>query len=520
MGTGPPALQETIRVRDGDVIRSTCGLCPIGCGVVIHRRDGRIVDVKGDENHPLNKGVLCVKGLASLEYLYHKDRLTFPLKRVGARGAGEWQVITWDEALTLVARELENARRSYGAESVAFIHGAAKGLQDSYLARFANRFGSPNTVWQGHVCFVPRVMASKITYGYYAVPDYEYPPSCIVVWGKNPRETLHHAHTRIVKARDEGAKIVVIDPRRTDLAENADVWLQLQPGTDLALALGMLHVIIDEELCDKDFVSDWTVGFDTLREHVRRYTLDRVQDITWVSADLVRQAARLYARHQPASLQWGNAIDHGVNSFQTARALCILRAVTGNLGIPGGEVRAVLPQLAGRRSRELELFDINPPETVPQRVGSALKTLPLVRYVQPYAVVTAMVEHNPYRIAAAYVQGANPLLTYSNAQRTADALGRLDFLAVADMFMTPTAALADVVLPVASYLECDSIVTPPYSYPVLSVQRAVTRIHDCRSDYEILRGLAEKLGMEEDFWPTEEACLDAVRNPRASPSRS
>jgi len=495
------------------VVKSTCGLCAIGCGILVHIKGSKVVKVEGDLQNPLNKGTLCAKGLASLEYLYHPDRLKHPLRRAGKRGEGKWQRVSWDEALDTIASEFIKARDNYGAESVAFMTGAAKGLEESYLDRLANVFGTPNVVWQGHVCFVPRVLASRITYGFYAVPDYDYPPSCIVVWGKNMAETLHHAHQRVLRAIDEGTRLIVIDPRQIDLAAESDLWLQPRPGSDLALALGMINVIITENLFDRAFVDKWTIGFDLLKNHIRDYTPEKVQQITWVPAEGIRQAARLYAQTKPACIQWGNAIDHGVNSFQTARAICILRAVTGNLGIPGGEVQPSPLPLIGRRSPELELRDEMSLAQWQKRVGADLKLMPPMGYVQPQSIIKAIIEEDPYPIRVAYIQGANPLLSYSNAREAYEALMRLDFLAVADMFMTPTAALADVVLPVATYLEFDSIVTPPYSYPVTSVQQKATRVSECRSDYEILRDLARKLGLGEYFWDAEEQCLDSVLKP-------
>ena len=495
------------------VVRSTCGICPIGCGVLVHVDNGRVIKVEGDPESPLNEGVLCPKGLASLEYLYHPNRLRHPLKRLGERGEGKWQQISWGEALDTVATELVKARGKYGTESVAFVNGAAKGLQESYLARLANVFGTPNVAWQGHVCFVPRTLASRITYGFYAVPDYDYPPACIVVWGKNMAETLHHAHHRVIKAIDKGTKLIVIDPRQIDLMAKSDLWLQPRPGSDLALALGMINVIINEELFDKAFVDKWTIGFDLLKNHVGDYPPERVEEITWVPAEKIRQVARFYAQTKSACIQWGNALDQGVNSFQTARAISILRATTGNLGIPGGEMQPSPLPLIGRRSPELELWDKMPLEKWQKRVGTDLRLIPLMRYVQPQSIIKAIMEEDPYQIRVAYVQGANPLSSYSNAQETYRALKKLDFLAVADMFMTPTAALADVVLPVATYLEFDSITSPPYSYPVVSVQQKVTRIGECRSDYEILHDLAQRLGLGEYFWDTEEECLDYILAP-------
>jgi anaerobic selenocysteine-containing dehydrogenase len=495
------------------VIKSTCGLCTAGCGIRVHIEADGVVKVEGDPDNLLNRGELCSKGLTSLEYLHHPHRLGHPLKRKSERGSGRWRKVSWDEALEEISIHMNKIKSESGAESVAFVHGAAKGLQESYLSRLANVFGTPNVAWQGHVCFLPRVLASRITYGFYAIPDYDYPPSCIMVWGKNLDATLHHAYQRVINVLEKGTKLIVIDPRETESAKKSDIWVQLRPGSDLALALGMIHVIIDEELFDRAFVHKWTIGFNRLKNHVRAYPPEKVETITWVPSKKIRQAARLYARNKPACIQWGNAIDHGLNSFQNARAICILRAITGNLGAPGGEIQPLSLPLFGRRSPELELIEKMPPNTWEKRVGADMKGLPMIRYVQPQSIIKAIIDQDPYPIRALYIQGANPLLSYTNVQKTYKALMKLDFLAVADMFMTPTAALADIVLPAASYLEFDSIVTPYYSYPMTLVQQKVTRIGECRSDYEILAALAKKLDLGKYFWDREEQCLDYVLRP-------
>ena len=495
------------------IIRSTCGLCPIGCGILVHVKDGKAVKVEGDPENPLNRGNLCAKGLASLEYLYHPNRLRHPLKRKGERGSGKWEQISWDKALDTIASQFQKTKETYGAPSVVFIHGAAKGLQESYLARFANIFGSPNVAWQGHVCFIPRVVASKLTYGFYAIPDYDFPPACVIVWGKNISETLPHAYERLIQAHEKGARLIVIDPRKTYLASIADIWLQLRPGSDLALALGIIHIIIEEGLHDKSFIEKWVAGFEKLKAHVSSYTPKKTEELTWIPSEKIRSAARLYSRMKPSAIQWGNVIDHGLNSFQTARGICILRAITGNIGIPGGDVKSSIFPIAGRRSSALELWDKMPEEIFEKRVGGGTRPLPILRYVQPQDIIRAVIEESPYAIRAVYNQGGNPLTNYSNAQRVHNALKKLDFFAAAEQFMTPTAALADIVLPVTTYLEFNSIVTPPYSYPVMSVQQSCVRIEECRSDYEILSGIAERIGVGKHFRDTETQGLNNVLTP-------
>lgn len=495
-------------------IQSTCGICPVGCGVRISLAQGIPTSIKGDPDHPLNKGELCRKGLASLNILHHPQRLTQPLKRTDPRGRGAWMPIPWDEAFKSIASRLQSVKEQHGAESVAFVHGAAKGLCDSYLARLSNLFGSPNVSWQGHVCFVPRVLASKLTYGFYAIPDLDFPPALIVVWGKNTAETLPHAHTRIRKALNHGSKLIVIDPRQTELAHRADLWLQPRPGSDLALALSILHELIFKNHYDHAFVQQWTVGFPELSQHIQDFRPDRMAQTTWIPEEKVRQAARMLGEYQPACIQWGNAIDQGTNSFQTARAICLIRTLTGNLGRQGGDIPTSVPPLQGRRSPELELWSELFSEQFQKRLG-ADQSLPLPgnRPIQPQHLIHSIVEKKPYQVQALYIQGCNPLLTYPNARKARQALEEVDFLAVADLFMTPTAEMADIVLPAASYLEHPSIVVPPYSYPVVSVQQPVYRRENVRSDYEILAGLAKALGFGKFFWPNEETCLDAVLQP-------
>jgi thiosulfate reductase/polysulfide reductase chain A len=219
----------------------------------------------------------------------------------------------------LLAERMTRAKDAYGAESVAFIVGASK-TGASYPKRFATAFGTPNVSWMGHVCFSPRVIASRLTYGFYAVPDYEYPPACLVVWGCNMSETLHHVHRRAVQAVNKGTKLIVIDPREIDLATKADMWLRPRPGADLALALALINVIVNEDLYDKAFVDRWTVGFDRLKAHVQDYSPEQVEKITWVPAQMIRDMARMYAGNRPACIQWGNGIDHGVNYGQSWRS--------------------------------------------------------------------------------------------------------------------------------------------------------------------------------------------------------
>ena len=474
-----------------EIYKSTCNICPIGCGVLIYVKNGRVIKIEPDKDHPLNKGKLCPKGYASLEYLYSPHRIKFPhIKR-----KNKFEKISWEDAFDFISSKLEK----FSPEEVAFIHGAAKGLQDSYLTRFAYAFGSPYVAWQGHVCFVPRMAASKEVYGFYAVPDYDYPPKTIVVWGKNVDETLFHVYERILNAVSLGSKIIVVDPRKTELAKLADLHLQINPGTDLALAIGVLKTIVDKNFIDENFIKNNTIGFENFKDKLKKYSLKEIAKITGISEKEIEEFATIYAKNKPSIIQWGNAIDHGRYSFETAVAICFLRAVTGNIGRPGGEIRPILPPIWGRRSSQLELWDKIPENKI-------FKT----RYFPPQVIIDLIFKNN---IKAAYIQGANPILSYANAKKVYRALKSLDFMVVVDLFMTPTAKIADIILPSVTYFEFDSISTPPYSYPVMSVQQKVIEFDFAKSDYEILKNIADNLRFGEYFWRNEKECLNFCLSP-------
>jgi anaerobic selenocysteine-containing dehydrogenase len=477
----------------------------------VHLRDGEIARIEGDPNAP-NKGALCPKGLASLEYLYHPDRLKHPLLRIGERGEGKWQRISWDEALGTIASEMNQAKDKHGAESVVFLRGAAKGIQDNVFTRMANAFGSPNITSMAYVCYHARASALNITFGSYLLQDYDYPPACIVVWGSNPEATSMSFYEQITAALSKGAKLVVIDPRETGLARRADLWIRPRPGSDLALALGMINVVINEGLFDKDFVARWTVGFDELRAHIQDYSPQRVEEITWVPAEVIGEAVRLYAANRPAVVQAGNALENNINSFQTQRAIYTLEAISGNIGVPGGEIQWSNPPLLSRGSPTFTLQDNIPAQTRNKRFG-AERMAPFVKYALPQSIVEALIDEAPYRARVAYVQGGNLLSTWSNAQETFDAFKKLDFMAVADTFMTPTADLSDMVLPVATYLEFDSI-SHSAEFPHLAqVQQKVVEAGECWSDSRILIELAKKLGLGGYFWSDEHELLNELLKP-------
>ncbi|MFC1893722.1 molybdopterin-dependent oxidoreductase, partial [Chloroflexota bacterium] len=418
-----------------------------------------------------------------------------------------------EAALDIIANNLNAAKKRWGPESVVFALGALKGFR-AYVVRLANVFGTPNVIFPDHVCFIPRVMGSVITCGFPATADVEYPPGCITVWGCNSAATDLPQWIRLKRALAQGSRLIVVDPKQTELASMADLWIQLRPGSDLALALAMINVIITEELYDKAFVRDWTVGFEELKKHVRDYAPEKIEKITWVPAGMIAEAARLYARTRPACIHDGNAIEDNINSVQTARAISILRAITGNLDVPGGDIElGPLPTTNHNFGpSELTLEDQLTEEQRQKRIGadSRFAPIPLAQFALPQLVVKAILEGDPYPVKVMSIHGSNPLVTYSNAGETYRALQKLDFLAVSDIIMTPTAELADIVLPATTYLELNDVAP---RMPHVQVRQKVAQIGECWPDRKIINELAKRLGLGQYFWECDEEALDVILKP-------
>jgi anaerobic selenocysteine-containing dehydrogenase len=506
-------VMEVLMMIEDGTVKSTCNFCAFNCGVLVHMKDGKINEIVGDTNAPLNKGLLCPKGVASLEHLYHADRLNYPLKRTGEKGEGKWQQITWEEALSTIADKMIKAKDKYGPESIAFLRGGAKGVQDGLMTRLANVFGTPNVSSAGFVCYHPMLNASKITFGSLLAADYDYPPACIVLWGINPTETFLYHTIAINKAIESGSKLIVVDPRKTELAAKADYWVRIKPGSDLALALALLHVVVNEGLYDKDFVDNYTVGFNELRDLIQDYTPEKVEQITWVPTETIKEIAKFYAANKPASIETGNALEQNINNFQANRSIFILQAITGNIGRPGGVIHWETPPVAGKGSSEFDMRDKITSEMLEKRLGAEFKIAPIARWALPQSMVHGLITGKPYPLHGIYVQGGNFLLSWANAQDTYQALTKLDFLAVADYFMTPTAALADIVLPVGNYLEYDSVRVIPFPPMPVQITQKVVQVAERWSDSKIYLELAKKMGMQDYFWKDEEELNNAILKP-------
>jgi anaerobic selenocysteine-containing dehydrogenase len=489
---------------------SFCHLCAGHCAVKVTAADNVIVDMAPDlESGLTNEQCVFKKGrLAIPEIHSHPDRLRYPLKRVGARGEGKWERISWDEALDTVADKFRTIKEESGAECVAFALGEPHGLEFAFAQRFASVFGSPNVTTPGWFCGVSFQGANTATFGQGAVPDEEALPRLLVLWGINPnhtsggvrRETL----SRIVES---GTKIVVIDPRKIDLAGVADLWIRLRPGTDGALAMGLLKVVVEEELYDKAFVRDWTLGFDELKAELATFSLRDVVAATWVPEEQIRKLARMMGKHHPAGVQWGNGATHGLQPFQMHRAIGILVAITGNLNVPGG---MVLPRSETNFVRPGSFYMLrNRAPVADKTIGKEYPMTITSTSVPSYALMRAILDGKPYRPRAVFSMLTNPVTSFVNAKMTREALMKLEFSVVLDLFMTPTAALADIVLPASFGMEHEEVgYWPGWYNEVRAHPKVVDPPGEAWPDTKIINELAKRLGLNH-FWEDDHEALDA-----------
>ncbi|NMC94143.1 MAG: molybdopterin-dependent oxidoreductase, partial [Syntrophorhabdus sp.] len=388
-----------------EVIKTDCGLCINCCGVNAYVENGKLVKVEGTKENPISKGRLCPKGDRLMDMLYSPSRLKYPMKKVN----GHFQRISWDDAIGEIATKLQQLKDKYGAHTLATWTGSV-GVEHFEMAafnqRFKGAFGTPNFFNPEGMCFRTRILARQITFGRYPVEE-PVNANCILLWGRNPDESYPPVG-RIVRERVEaGAKLVTIDPRRIPISR-LGIYLQPRPGTDGAIALAMMNVIIEEHLWDKEFVEKYTFGFDKLAEHVREFTPEKAEMISSVPASEIVRTARIFATTKSACILEGvGHMNQFANGLQTNRAYSILMAITGNVDVPGGWVTCPQVRLADLR--------------LPQEENNlGWDEFPVFHQFSkrppPYGSAGLMTEvmktEKPYPIKAFISSGSNPLLTF------------------------------------------------------------------------------------------------------------
>lgn len=507
---------------------TNCHFCGYLCAFTATVEDGRVIDLEPDTSrYPYDEKIVrgCRRWRMNLDVLDDPNRINWPLRRKGERGSNEWERVSWDEALDDIAARLSALAEEHGPATLA---SAIGGPHASFwpLHRFMSLFGSPNNMGIGQICWNPRIWMDALTFGWTVEADID--PNvteAVFIWGTNPAQSDNSAFWRsLIGISKSEVPLVVVDPRRTQVAARADLWLAVKPGTDCTLALGLAHVIIAEDLVDHGFVERWCHGFDELVEHVKPYTPEAVAQVCGLDPDDIVRAARIFGKARASVLVSGRGVDQvGPDVAPTHRAICCLRAITGNVDKPGACVLAEMSdftpevdlEMSASMTDEQKAACLNTPYTplqcyegyeraraLTERLGRRLP----VRYLtsaHPDLVLKAMLEGDPYPVRALIVEATNPLVTYADTHRVFAALSSLDLLVVIEYYMTPTASLADYVLPAAGAVERPTfqahggVANIAYGGPA-----AVEPYYERKTDYDVFRELGLRLG-QADCWPDE-----------------
>ncbi len=498
-----------------EVITGVCGVCPAGCGVDIHLVDGQIDRLTPLKDHP--QGIVCPRGIAAKEVVYSPDRLLYPERRVGLRGEGRFERITWDEAYALMVENFHRLAERYGPESICTYTGRGNfeyGLNEMFsptgtVESSANAvlfpFGSPNTTGVGALCYVSYGMiAPRACFGDYMRnihEDLEH-ADLIVVWGENPATDSPPSNLKRIKAAQaRGARVIVIDHRRSETAKATHAeWLGVRPGTDGALALGALHILIAENLYDHAFVDHWTHGFAELRADVQAFTPERVAHITGVPAETVRELARAIGHARGCSILMYSGLEYSNTGVQAIRAVLTLQALAGHLDVPGGKL------FKPRNRLTLNRLLTPPPANKRKPIGADKYPIYYEVRNEAHAVELprAILENDPYPVRAMLVAGASLITAWPNPARWRQALGALDFLVTINRYPTADSLYADLRLPATTMFEIESYVQ--HENYVQLRQRVIEPLGEARNDYLIFAELAQRLGYG-GHWPQTETAM-------------
>lgn len=475
------------------VVKTSCSTCGSCCEADTYVEDGKLVSVEGARNTPMQSGGMCAKGAAAKQYVYNKDRILYPMKRVGKKGEGKFERISWEEAYEMIAENLLRIRKESGPESVVFYAGYPKWYRPALL-RLANAFGSPNYCTESSTCFQAAALAWRSLYGNgICGPDMKNAKT-LLVWSSN----LYHSNTPMSGTyqglKKRGAKIIVVDPRHSVTAHDADIHLQLIPGTDGALALSMAQVIIEEGLYDKEFVENYVYGFEEYREYVQNFVPEEAEKITGVPAAQVRLAARTYAGNGPASVMFSaSPIVHHINGVQNYRAVFSLIAITGNYDVEGGN--RTQPGLFSPANEFGRVRRFDGIEAIGQKEFPVWFDLSCDE-AQCTKLADYILEEKPYPIKAVFAMGLNHRM-WPQPEHLQRALEKLDFYVNVELFMSESSNAADLVLPACTSYEREEVHVGKGGRFYLS-NRAIEPVGEAKNDIEIIIDLLKKMGLKDE----------------------
>jgi len=476
---------------------SACALnCPDTCSYLVHVEDGKIIRLEGDQNHPYTLGRSCPKGYAHVLRMYHEDRVLFPQRK---QSDSSFKNISWDRAFDEIAQRMKEARDAYGPQSIGIYSGSGNdGMAPRYAARLSNAFGCRMIPGIAEICFEGAYEGARYNVGPF--PPHELKDwansKCIVIWGTNKFESSIHSKRVIQEAIDNGAKLIVIDPRKTPYAKVADLYTTIRPGTDGALALGIANEIIQRNIYDHDFVKEHVHGFEEYKERVSQYNTKRVSEITWVDESTIRELATIIANHGPALITTAPAgMNHYTNGTWAARAVHSILAICGYLGLSGGGFQYLSSDNSPFNGAAVALPDI---------LDSSVKpVVPSGTYVPDYVLNH---DESPFKVFV--IQAANPMTQWPNTNKVKEALDKIPFKVCIDLEMTDTARLCDIVLPATFIFEHHNLVHSELHRIVQYAPKLVEPQGDVKSELEIWKGVAERLGIGDYFQLNE---LEAIK---------
>lgn len=497
-----------------------CGICPGACGVIAELEGGKLERIRPImKGHPV--GTVCVRGVHAKEIVYSPDRLRHPLRRLGAKGEGLFEQVSWDEAMDGIAARMKEIKAESGPEALTF-YGGRGAFESSLVDAFAPPnifvptingvlfpFGSPNTTGVNSLCYVSYgVLASVPTLGIdmrNTYTDYRN-AKVLVCWGANPAtDSPPTALTRMLQSKKKsGAKIIVIDPLRTEIAQRADMYLPIRSGTDGALALSLAQVAIEEGIYNEDFVDNWTEGFAEFAKYVQNFRPEIAAGITGIEASTIRELARILAQQGPAGLTMYTGLEYSNCGVQSIRAVLALWAITGNIDVPGGMVLRPKTPSAFKRK------DIPPPSN-PKPIGADKYPMfaDMLKSAHMMEMPRAILNGDPYPVRGMFVVGGSILTAYPNPALWEKCLAKLDLLVIADRFMTGDAKYADYVLPATTMFEINSVMKYLSGF-VQMRQKVIEPVGEARNDYIILADLANRLGYGDLYPQTEEGLINFI----------
>lgn len=480
------------------VCHTVCAICSPAnnCGVNAYVKDGKMIKLEGMDEHPASRGRLCVKGLSGRQFAYREDRILTPLRRTGERGEGKFEPITWEEAYHEIASRLNGIKAEYGADAVAFFGGYNKWYRP-WLRRLAHSFGTMNYGTESSTCMTAGWMAWKIAAGQLARPDMAY-ADLYLGFALNPYFSGHSKAAAMEKRRAAGMKVIIIDPKITPAVERlCDLYLRPYPGTDGALALCMGNILIENEWIDQEYIDKYVHGFAEYKEYVKQFNSTNIEALTGVPYEKVLEACRMIHESHSMCINENSApIPHHRNGLQNYRAIMALSALTGNFDRAGGQMpghHSFTHQMAGFVTRDEEFSEEIIPKDAKLPVGA--EKFPLWYYtereMQCVDLARQIMEGTPYPVKALFAMGMNYRML-PNDKYVREALLNLDFFVDTDLFMTDTAMLADIVLPVCTSYERGELETYPGCYAWYT-RPAINRVGESKSDAEIICDLAKEL---------------------------